>query len=79
MASKQQVIFSSLVVACQALQPPGSLQVIADVLLLHTHQEQVSEVKPKIHFIAYKKMKVLVHPAAMNAITFNEKLKVYDK
>ncbi|WP_300565892.1 IS110 family transposase [Flavobacterium sp.] len=33
--------------------------------------------KTKVHFIANKKMKMLLHMAAMNAITFNEELKVY--
>lgn len=33
--------------------------------------------KTKVHFIANKKMKMLLHMAAMNAITFNEELKNY--
>ena len=33
--------------------------------------------KTKVHFIANRKMKVLLHMAAMNAITFNEELKTY--
>jgi transposase len=33
--------------------------------------------KTKVHFIANKKMKMLLHMAAMNAITFNEELKTY--
>ncbi len=33
--------------------------------------------KTKVHFIANRKMKMLLHMAAMNAITFNEELKVY--
>ena len=33
--------------------------------------------KTKVHFIANKKMKMLLHMAAMNAITFNEELKAY--
>jgi len=33
--------------------------------------------KTKVHFIANRKMKVLLHMAAMNAITFNEELKEY--
>jgi transposase len=33
--------------------------------------------KTKVHFIANKKMKTLLHMAAINAITFNEELKVY--
>jgi transposase len=33
--------------------------------------------KPKVHFIANKKMKMLLHMAAINAITFNEELKTY--
>jgi transposase len=33
--------------------------------------------KPKVHFIANKKMKMLLHMAAINAITFNGELKAY--
>jgi transposase len=33
--------------------------------------------KTKVHFIANRKMKMLLHMAAMNAITFNEELKNY--
>ena len=33
--------------------------------------------KTKVHFIANKKMKMLLHMAAMNAITFNDELKIY--
>lgn len=33
--------------------------------------------KTKVHFIANKKMKMLLHMAAMNAITFNDELKTY--
>jgi transposase len=33
--------------------------------------------KTKVHFIANRKMKVLLHMAAMNTITFNEELKTY--
>jgi transposase len=33
--------------------------------------------KPKVHFIANKKMKMLLHMAAINAITFNQELKTY--
>jgi transposase len=33
--------------------------------------------KTKVHFIANRKMKTLLHMAAMNAITFNEELKTY--
>jgi transposase len=33
--------------------------------------------KPKVHFIANKKMKSLLHMAAINAITFNGELKAY--
>ena len=33
--------------------------------------------KTKVHFIANRKMKMLLHMAAMNAITFNEELKAY--
>ena len=33
--------------------------------------------KTKVHFIANRKMKMLLHMAAMNAITFNEELKTY--
>jgi transposase len=33
--------------------------------------------KTKVHFIANKKMKMLLHMAAMNAITFNDELKAY--
>ena len=33
--------------------------------------------KPKVHFIANKKMKMLLHMAAINAITFNAELKTY--
>jgi transposase len=33
--------------------------------------------RPKVHFIANKKMKMLLHMAAINAITFNEELKQY--
>jgi len=33
--------------------------------------------KTKVHFIANKKMKTLLHMAAINAITFNEELKQY--
>jgi transposase len=35
--------------------------------------------KTKVHFIANRKMKSLLHMAAMNAITFNEELKTYYK
>jgi transposase len=33
--------------------------------------------KTKVHFIANRKMKMLLHMAAMNAITFNDELKAY--
>ena len=33
--------------------------------------------KTRVHFIANRKMKMLLHMAAMNAITFNEELKTY--
>lgn len=33
--------------------------------------------KTKVHFIANRKMKMLLHMAAMNAITFNDELKTY--
>ncbi|KAA9034467.1 IS110 family transposase [Ginsengibacter hankyongi] len=33
--------------------------------------------KTKVHFIANRKMKMLLHMAAMNAITFNEEIKAY--
>jgi len=33
--------------------------------------------KTKVHFIANRKMKVLLHMTAMNAITFNDELKAY--
>jgi transposase len=33
--------------------------------------------KTKVHFIANRKMKMLLHMAAMNAVTFNEELKQY--
>jgi transposase len=33
--------------------------------------------KPKVHFIANRKMKSLLHMAAINAITFNKELKNY--
>ena len=33
--------------------------------------------KPKVHFIANRKMKSLLHMAAINAITFNTELKTY--
>jgi transposase len=33
--------------------------------------------KTKVHFIANRKMKMLLHMAALNAITFNEELKAY--
>lgn len=33
--------------------------------------------KTKVHFIANRKMKTLLHMAAMNAITFNDELKAY--
>jgi transposase len=33
--------------------------------------------KTKVHFIANRKMKMLLHMAALNAITFNEELKYY--
>ena len=33
--------------------------------------------KTKVHFIANRKMKMLFHMAAMNAITFNDELKAY--
>ena len=33
--------------------------------------------KTRVHFLANKKMKMLLHMAAINAITFNEELKVY--
>lgn len=33
--------------------------------------------KTKVHFIANKKMKMLLHMAAMNAITFNDELRAY--
>ena len=33
--------------------------------------------KTKVHFIANRKMKMLLHMAAINAITFNEELKAY--
>jgi transposase len=33
--------------------------------------------KTKVHFIANRKMKMLLHMAAMNAITFNEEIKTY--
>jgi transposase len=33
--------------------------------------------KTKVHFIANRKMKMLLHMAALNAITFNEELKTY--
>lgn len=33
--------------------------------------------KTKVHFLANRKMKMLLHMAAMNAITFNEELKAY--
>jgi len=33
--------------------------------------------KPKVHFIANRKMKSLLHMAAINAITFNQELKTY--
>jgi transposase len=33
--------------------------------------------KPKVYFIANKKMKMLLHMAAINAITFNQELKAY--
>jgi transposase len=33
--------------------------------------------KSKVHFIANRKMKMLLHMAALNAITFNEELKQY--
>jgi transposase len=35
--------------------------------------------KTKVHYIANKKMKMLLHMAAINAITFNEELKQYYK
>jgi transposase len=35
--------------------------------------------KTKVHFIANRKMKMLLHMAAINAITFNEELKSYYK
>ncbi|MDQ3846404.1 MAG: IS110 family transposase [Bacteroidota bacterium] len=35
--------------------------------------------KSKVHFIANRKMKMLLHMAAMNAVTFNEELKQYYK
>lgn len=33
--------------------------------------------RPKVHFIANRKMKSLLHMAAINAITFNQELKAY--
>jgi len=33
--------------------------------------------KTRVHFIANRKMKALLHIAALNAITFNQKLKTY--
>jgi len=33
--------------------------------------------KTKVHFIANRKMKMLLYMAAMNAITFNDELKSY--
>lgn len=33
--------------------------------------------KTRVHFIANRKMKMLLHMAAMNAITFNEEIKTY--
>lgn len=33
--------------------------------------------KTKVHYIANRKMKTLLHMAAMNAVTFNEELKAY--
>jgi transposase len=42
------------------------------------HQSGVSiRGKTKVHFIANRKMKMLLHMAAMNAITFNDELKAY--
>jgi transposase len=42
------------------------------------HQSGVSiRGKTKVHFIANRKMKMLLHMAAMNAITFNDELKTY--
>jgi transposase len=42
------------------------------------HQSGVSiRGKTKVHFIANRKMKMLLHMAAMNAITFNAELKAY--
>jgi len=42
----------------------------------HTSGTSISG-KTKVHFIANKKMKMLLHMAAMNAITFNEEIKAY--
>ena len=33
--------------------------------------------KTKVHYIANRKMKMLLHMAAMNAVTFNDELKAY--
>jgi transposase len=33
--------------------------------------------KTKVHFLANRKMKMLLHMAAINAITFDEELKTY--
>jgi len=42
------------------------------------HQSGVSiRGKTKVHFIANRKMKMLLHMAAMNAITFNDEIKAY--